>query len=106
MQELYLGGNDLSELHAGVFSGLGNLRKLVLDECRLNELPPEVWDHLFTGLDNLWSLNLGDNKLGELPAEVWANMFSGLGSLQTLWLAGNDLSELPAICSAMLCLNW
>ncbi|CAL1169645.1 unnamed protein product [Cladocopium goreaui] len=82
LQVLYLGGNDLSKLHAEAFSTLGNLRTLVLDGCRLNELPLEVWGSLFAALDNLQFLLLRDNKLGELPAEVWANMLSELGQLQ------------------------
>ena len=101
-----MGRNDLSKLHAEAFSTLGNLQKLVLDSCRLNELPVEVWANLFAGLDNLRLLLLQYNKLGELPAEVWVNMFSGLGSLQKLWLWGNGLSELPAICWDIKCLNF
>ena len=39
LQELYLGGNDLSELPAEVFAGLGKLRKLNLGGNDLTELP-------------------------------------------------------------------
>ena len=80
--------NDLTELPAGVFSGLSNLEELNLSENELTELPAGV----FSGLSNLEELHLRFNELTELPISI----FSDLDSLKELDLARNDLRELPA----------
>ena len=115
-----MNANSLSELPAGVFSGLSSLVRLYLDahsrgrvnDNSLNELPEDVFSGLsslerlqlggngftalpegvFSGLSNLNYLHLGRGSLDELPAGV----FSGLSSLTQLWLNTNSLNELPA----------
>ena len=85
---LDLSNRGIATLKAGDFSGLGNLKQLILSDNQLSTLPATV----FSGLDNLVELSLYSNGLTTLPATV----FSGLGNLRFLWLQGNDLTTLPS----------
>ena len=84
---LYLHGNNLTTLPAGIFNNLSGLRYLYLHGNNLTTLPAGI----FTGLDKLERLFLYGNNLETLPE----NVFAGLGSLQYLYLSGNSLTTLP-----------
>ena len=109
---LDLSNRGIATLKAGDFSGLGNLKQLILSDNQLSTLPATV----FSGLDSLERLSLSDNQLSTLPATVFsgldslewlglganqlstlsATVFSGLGNLESLFFYGNQLSTLPA----------
>ena len=86
VERIWLEGNQLSSLPAGIFDGLLKLNDLQLGYNNLSSLTPEV----FSGLRILESLNLRDNHLGTLPDGV----FSGLTSLKFLSLSFNGLRRL------------
>ncbi len=88
LETLYLNGNALSELPAGVFTGLAALQDLGLNGNALVSLPTGV----FSDLAALQDLGLNHNKLSSLPAGV----FTGLEALQDLYLNNNELVSLPA----------
>ncbi len=88
LQKLYLGGNQLTNLPAGIFTGLTNLQILSLYNNQLTNLPAGI----FTGLTNLQKLYLYKNQLTTLPAGI----FTGLTNLQKLSLDNNQLTNLPA----------
>ena len=110
LQWLYLYGNQLTELRAGLFAGLASLQTLNLEENQLTALPAGLFDDLaslrflvlygnhmttlpagvFDGLTNLEGLRLNDNRLTDLPA----GLFDDLASLQLLDLSDNRLVEL------------
>ena len=89
LTEIELAENELSSLDAGVFSGLTALERLGLDDNELSSLPAG----LFTGLAVLEELNLPENDLTRtgLPA----GLFSDLTALQRLRLNDNKLESLP-----------
>ena len=83
-----MGDNRFNTLPAGIFSGLGNLRRLELGANNsLRTLPAGI----FNGLSNLETLLLTDSGLTQLPEGI----FKGLNKLQTLQMAGNALGTLP-----------
>ena len=65
---LHLKHMDLTELPAGVFDGLEDLKELHLQGNRLRTLPKNV----FRNLSGLRRLYLQNNGLEELPSSVWA----------------------------------
>ncbi len=90
LKELNLGQNQsITRLNDGVFNGLTNLRRLLLDKTGLQELSPKA----FQGLANLRGLDLSETQINSLPAGI----FDGLTKLQELMLRGNNFAEkLPA----------
>ncbi len=85
LRRLFLGGSSrLESLPAGVFSGLSNLEWLIVMNSQMTALPRE----LFAGLGRLSFLNLKHNRLSTLPHDS----FAGLTNLETLWLRGNQLT--------------
>ena len=88
LESLWLGGNQLAELSAGVFAELTELQRLDLGQNQLTHLPPAA----FTGLSSLESLWLNGNRLDELAVGV----FAGLSNLKDLLLYGNLLTDLPS----------
>ena len=81
-------GNQVTELPAGIFDDLTNLRYLRMPWNLLTTLP----DGVFDDLTSLRFLDLSDNRLTSLPAGA----FDNLGNLQQLRLDGNSLASLPA----------
>ena len=88
LTDLWLQGNFLSTLPAGVFDELTALTELELNGNSLSTLPAGVFDELTA----LTTLNLSGNSLSTLPAGV----FDELTALTTLRLEYNTLSTLPA----------
>ncbi|XP_065195891.1 slit homolog 2 protein-like [Sycon ciliatum] len=86
---LYLDGNQIQKLSAGVFSGLTNLQTLDLRNNQIQTLS----DGVFSGLTNLQSLLLGNNQIQNLSDGV----FSGLTNLRVLWLNFNPLILTPSL---------
>ena len=84
---LNLGGNGLTALPEGVFSGLSRLASLELHVNELSALPEGV----FSGLSRLNILDLSGNDLTALPKGV----FSGLASLE--WLRFGGFNELDGV---------
>ncbi|CBJ27694.1 Tyrosine kinase specific for activated (GTP-bound) p21cdc42Hs/ leucine rich repeat protein [Ectocarpus siliculosus] len=88
LAELSLGNNALTTLPAGIFEGLTALELLWLHGNALTTLPAGI----FEGFTALAELSLGNNALTTLPAGI----FEGLTALELLWLYGNALTALPA----------
>ncbi|MCH2048279.1 MAG: leucine-rich repeat protein, partial [Trichodesmium sp. ALOHA_ZT_67] len=61
------------------------LKELDLRECKLTEVPGDVWE-----LEQLEVLDLVDNKLTSLPESI-----GKLSNLTRLYLSGNKLTSLP-----------
>uniref|UniRef100_A0A3Q3WG38 G-protein coupled receptors family 1 profile domain-containing protein n=1 Tax=Mola mola TaxID=94237 RepID=A0A3Q3WG38_MOLML len=87
LEELRLAGNDLSVIPRGAFTGLYNLKVLMLQNNRLTSVPADA----FNNLHNLQSLRLDANHISRVPT----GCFSGLRSLRHLWLDDNSLTEVP-----------
>ena len=85
---LHLKHMNLTELPAGVFDGLEDLKELHLQGNRLRTLP----EGLFQNLSNLSELSLSWNRLRTLPE----GLFRNLSSLRLLYLNNNGLEELPS----------
>ncbi|XP_061406036.1 carboxypeptidase N subunit 2-like [Lethenteron reissneri] len=112
LQKLYLGGNQLQDLHAGVFDKLTKLTILSLHTHQLQALPTEG---AFGLLGNLEILYMCCNKLIELPSgafdkltrlkqfgldhyqlkSVPVGVFDRLGNLKKLSLYGAQLTTIP-----------
>ena len=88
LTSLYLRGQGITALPAGLFDGLTSLQRLDLGFNRLTTLPAGVFDKLIS----LQTLNLGGNQFTALPAGV----FDKLTSLQDLDFEENQLTTLPA----------
>ncbi|KAE8281093.1 Leucine-rich repeat-containing G-protein coupled receptor 5A [Larimichthys crocea] len=82
-----LAGNDLSFIPRGAFTGLYNLKVLMLQNNQMKSVPAEA----FNNLHNLQSLRLDANHISSVPI----GCFSGLRSLRHLWLDDNSLTEVP-----------
>ncbi len=96
---LFLEHNALTELPAGVFSGLDSLVRLGVRKNPLRSLRPDVFD----GLARLEQLLLSEIELTALPPGV----FNGLGALEFLELRKNKLTALPAdIFDGLARLEW
>ncbi|XP_068132780.1 leucine-rich repeat-containing G-protein coupled receptor 5 [Hyperolius riggenbachi] len=87
LEELRLAGNDLTYIPKGAFSGLSNLKVLMLQNNQLKQVPSEAFHNLY----NLQSLRLDANHISYVPP----NSFTGLLSLRHLWLDDNALTEIP-----------
>src|SRR5437879_499764 len=74
----------------------GRLLGLNLDQMKLTQLPPRLWQ--FASLEEL---DLRDNQLGGLPAEL-----GQLTRLRWLHLGYNQLSSLPAELGQLTHLRW
>ncbi|XP_028456261.1 leucine-rich repeat-containing protein 70 [Perca flavescens] len=80
---LELGGNNLSQIGAGAFTGLWSLRVLVLTNSQIQELQPQA----FFPLSFLEKLDLSWNQLTSLPVDFSAS----LSALRELRLEHNNL---------------
>ena len=109
--EIYLDGNDISELRSHNFIGRKNLRTLYLNNSNILR----VENHTFNGLSILEELHLEDNRLKVLQGDEFHGLkslkklflhnnllrtinnssFNGLESLETLLLHGNRLVDFP-----------
>jgi hypothetical protein len=110
--DVYLDGNNLSQLINHAFIGKKNLRTLLLN----NSAVVSLHNHTFSGLKRLLVLHLDRNQLSELsgyefePLEnlrelyvqnnrisfIHAKTFSHLRSLQVLDVSGNQLARYDA----------
>ena len=88
LEELDLGGNEISNIESGTFIGLTNLGGVDLEGNQINSLEAGV----FTGLTNLEWLGLEENQINSLEVGV----FAGLTNLWALGLDGNQISSLKA----------
>ena len=88
LERLIMRKTGITELPAGVFNGLSDLRELKLDR---NTNLATVYSGTFTGLRLLTDLIVDDSALTELPDDV----FDGLLVLETLDLSENELTTLP-----------
>jgi hypothetical protein len=86
---LDLGGNQITSIESGAFTGLGNLQQVWLNGNQITSI--ESSD--FVGLDNLTQLYLNSNQITSIESRA----FTGLGNLTTL-----DLSANPALTSLNL----
>uniref|UniRef100_A0A8C9W784 Leucine rich repeat containing G protein-coupled receptor 5 n=1 Tax=Scleropages formosus TaxID=113540 RepID=A0A8C9W784_SCLFO len=87
LEELRLAGNDLTHIPKGAFSGLFNLKVLMLQNNQLRQVPSEA----LRNLRRLQSLRLDANHIHSVPP----GCFKGLTSLRHLWLDDNALTEVP-----------
>lgn len=93
-EALLLEGNclgDIScdgELNASPFKELSSLKRLLLNNNYLTNLPGDF----FYGLENLRWLSLDENQLTSVPA----GLLRGLGSLEEFHASSNRLQALPA----------
>ncbi|SPQ93816.1 unnamed protein product (mitochondrion) [Plasmodiophora brassicae] len=94
LQELNLGGNQISAISRGAFDGLALLRVLNLSGNQLGAIA----DGTFAGMPSLHALLLGDNQISTIAE----NAFDGLPSLQQLDLSGNQLRSVVDVCFAPL----
>ena len=114
---LYLANMNLTELPAGVFDGLENLRGLHLQGNKLRTLPEGVFRNLsslgylylqniglevvengsFQGLPKVREIDLSNNRLSYLPNGIFKDVGNDVGYSYyavTLRLQGNMLSRL------------
>uniref|UniRef100_A0A674C947 Disease resistance R13L4/SHOC-2-like LRR domain-containing protein n=1 Tax=Salmo trutta TaxID=8032 RepID=A0A674C947_SALTR len=89
-----LAGNDLTDIPEGAFSGLFNLKVLMLQNNHLKQVPSKALENL----RNLQSLRLDANQIASVPE----SSFRGLASLRHLWLDDNTLTEVPVHALAIL----
>uniref|UniRef100_A0A8C8D546 G-protein coupled receptors family 1 profile domain-containing protein n=1 Tax=Oncorhynchus tshawytscha TaxID=74940 RepID=A0A8C8D546_ONCTS len=94
LQELRLAGNYLTDIPEGAFSGLFNLKVLMLQNNHLKQVPSKALENL----RNLQSLRLDANQIASVPE----SSFRGLASLRHLWLDDNTLTEVPVHALAIL----
>ena len=120
---LHLSSLGLTQLRAGDFAGLTNLRYLNLDRNALTTLPSGIFSALtnlrrlhmlhnglttipngaFTGLTNLRILDIQVNEIASLPA----GGFSALTQLGTLYLGSNRLTTIQASAlTGLTSLSW
>ncbi|MCY3793286.1 MAG: leucine-rich repeat protein [Gammaproteobacteria bacterium] len=88
LRRLVLQRHHLGNLKAGVVSGLPRLKVLALPRNELRSVAPGALD----GLAELRKVYLEQNRLGTLPA----GLFADLGKLTQLDLDDNQLTRLPA----------
>ncbi|XP_061671493.1 leucine-rich repeat-containing G-protein coupled receptor 4 isoform X2 [Syngnathoides biaculeatus] len=87
LEELRLAGNDLSFIHPEAFSGLHQLKVLMLQNNHLKTVPSAALKNLHF----LQSLRLDANHITAVPDDS----FEVLQQLRHLWLDDNDLTEVP-----------
>ncbi|XP_021059930.1 leucine-rich repeat-containing G-protein coupled receptor 5 [Mus pahari] len=87
LEELRLAGNALTHIPKGAFTGLHNLKVLMLQNNQLRQVPEEALQNL----RSLQSLRLDANHISYVPPSC----FSGLHSLRHLWLDDNALTDVP-----------
>ncbi len=105
-----LSGNDITDIHAGAFSNIGNCDLLDLSFNKLTEIRTEMWaqfylhDELnlsfnqissiqpgaFSSLTYCVKLNLQHNALQQIEQNMW----EGLDSLTELKLSFNSITEI------------
>lgn len=77
-------------LSAGIFSGLNGLKRLILSDLGLDDLPMRVFD----GLDNLRILELNKNRLSQIPDGTFTACCQ---TLSVLTLSRNQISDLGLV---------
>ena len=88
MGKLGLSGNKINEIAAGAFSDLHTCILLMLNDNRLTDIRPDM----FEGLQSLGTLRLEGNGLTDLQAGA----FSHLKQCSELWLFSNKLTHIRA----------
>ena len=109
--EIYLDGNDLTQLRSHSLIGRKNLRVLHLNNSNIEKIENKT----FNGLKSLRSLHLEDNKIrilkgfefnglvhlrelylqGNLITSIQNTTFAHLRSLEILNIAGNSIIDFP-----------
>ena len=84
--EIYLDGNDLTQLRSHSLIGRKNLRVLHLNNSNIEKIENKT----FNGLKSLRSLHLEDNKISQLKGFE----FNGLVHLRELYLQGNLITSI------------
>ncbi|XP_023022264.1 toll-like receptor 7 [Leptinotarsa decemlineata] len=84
--EVYLDGNDITELQNHVFIGRKNMRVLYVNNSGVET----IQNSTFNGLNALKSLHLEDNKIRELKGYEFENLFN----LKELFLHNNLISSI------------
>ena len=87
LETVYLDGNQITNLSAGIYIGLSNLKLLHLRNNLLSTLPKDIFHDLL----NIESLTLRGNQITGLSVRI----FEGLSNLKELYLPENVLSTLP-----------
>ena len=82
---IFLQDNEISVIQTGIFSNFTKCLKLDLDNNKIAELKPEMFD----GLESLWELKLSNNGMRVIEPGA----FLPLVSLVDLWLNRNNISE-------------
>ncbi len=89
-EELWLYKNQISEIEAGAFRGLEQLKKLSLSHNELSSLAAGI----FSDLPKLERLDLSQNKL----TEIQSHLLDGLYSLKDLSFWNNKITTLHPGC--------
>lgn len=88
LKVLHLDGNDFSSLSSGsVFLGLGHLREMYMNNCKLAVLAQSIFDHT----QSLESLYLSRNRMVHIPSDSIRHLYL----LQHLDLSMNAFTDIP-----------
>lgn len=103
---LELGGNNLSHIGTRAFTGLWSLRVLVLTNCQIKEVEPqvEILKHLYnlTKEKKMQESNPANDERILLFSSLFPQAFFSLSFLEKLDLSWNLLTSLPVDFSASL----
>ncbi|XP_052775877.1 leucine-rich repeat transmembrane protein FLRT1-like [Mya arenaria] len=88
LEELTVDGGIIGPLTSDSFSGLSNLKRLII---RADFLDTDIPSGLFSGIQTLEEIDLRSSGISSMAADT----FTGLEYLETLDLSGNSLTSLP-----------